>query len=317
MKIGIHENYQGKTPTTLARTAARFPLMQVTREFEGGALPAQDLVKRMVARCKTAWEAGMTAVWSFKPAVADVTSGAWRPHIHNLAQYIKDHQLQDQVVVVVWHEPENDFKHAADFVSLFNTVHDWLMAVDPTIVTSHAALGYYYRNISVEAARRWTTKSTIHSIDLYSGRSFGIEMTLGTSTGFATWKQSRPASARWGVSERGWIANAGMSKLRVDSIRAETDWLVALPAADRPDFYCVWNTVGVENDPLIVLDGPGEAAVNDMFTRLAALNAPPTPAPTPEPAPTPAPAPAPTACPLCEGHGTVPPGNYVIVRAAA
>lgn len=303
MKIGIHENYQGKTPTTLERTASRFPLLQVTREFEAGALPAQDLVKRMVARCQPAWDAGKTAVWSFKPAPADVASGAWEPYVLRLAHHIKDKGLQDRLVVVIWHEPENDFDDPAEFVTLFDTVHDWLMSVDPTIVTSHAALGYYYRNISVEAARRWTTKATIHSIDLYSGRSFPLQMTLGTSTAFRTWKQSRPAGARWGASERGWIANAGMSQLRVESIDAEADWLAALPVDDLPDFYCVWNTVGTENDPAIVLDDAGEAAVNRLFQR---LSAPPV-------RPGPVPAPAAVTCPLCQGAGTVQPGKYVIV----
>lgn len=312
MKIGIHENYQGKTATTLARTASRFPLMGVTREFEANALPAQDLVKRMVARCQPAWDAGKTAVWSFKPRLQDVVSGAWQPYILTLGQYIKDKGLQDRVVVVIWHEPENDFTDPAEFVTLFNIVHDLLMRVDPTIVTSHAALGYYYRNISVEAARRWTTKATIDSIDLYSGRSFPIQMTLGTSTAFQTWKQSRPAGRPWGVSERGWIANADMSSLRVQSIWAETDWLMSLPAADRPAFYCVWNTVGTENDPLIVLDKAGESAVNYMFQKLSTLagTTPAKPVGTP-PAPGPA---ASSQCPMCKGSGTADPGTWLIAK---
>lgn len=311
MKIGVHENYQGKSPLTVATTVGRFPRFGVTREFEADVLPAQDLVKRIVARCQPAWDAGKTAVWSFKPKPADVTSGAWKPHIVKLAQHIKDKGLQHQVVIVIWHEPENDvplhFKSPAEFVQMFNTVHDWLMAVDPTIVTSHAALGYFYRNVGIDVARRWVTKATIHSIDLYSGRSFPLEMTLGTSTGFNTWKASRPVGAPWGVSERGWIANAAMSQLRVKSIQDESDWLAALAPADRPAFYIVWNTEGVEKDSMIILDEPATAAVNTMFDRLAELSIPvPTPTPTPDPVK--------TQCPLCSGAGTVEPGKYVIVR---
>jgi hypothetical protein len=307
-KIGIHENYQGVTATTFAKTASRFPLVNATREFEGGVLIPQDLVKRVVARCQMVWDAGKTAVWSFKPNPADVTSSAWKPYVIKLGQYIKDNHLQDKVVIVVWHEPENDvptyFKNSAAFVALFNTVHEWLMSVDPTIVTSHAALGYYYRNITGAQAREWVTKATVQSIDFYSGRSFPLAMTLGAAPAFKVWKASRPAGSPWGVSERGWIATAELSDDRARAIRAESDWFAGLPRTDYPVFYVVWNTEGVENDPTIILDAAGAAAINTMFGRLTAL------------AGTPDPGPAPTVpCPLCTGTGKVEPGTYVIVRA--
>lgn len=301
MKIGVHENYQGIGATTYAKTAARFPMAGVTREFESGVLAPQDLVRRLVARCQQVWDAGKTAVWSFKPDPAAVANGTWKPFVLELGQYIKDNDLRDKVVVVIWHEPENDipksFKNAAVFVALFNTVHDWLMSVDPSIVTSHAALGYYYRNLSDVQARQWVTKATVHSIDLYSGRSFPLAMTLGTSAAFTVWKKSRPTGSRWGVSERGWIATDALSGQRVQAIQAESDWLAALPAAERPAFYIVWNTEGTEQDPTIILDTAATAAVNALFARMSVLDS------------------GPTVCPLCEGTGTVSPGTYVIVRA--
>lgn len=287
MRLGVHENYQGPAKTSFARTATSFPRAEVTREFEADVIPPQDLVRRLVARCQSIWDAGKCAAWSFKPTPADVKSGKWKPYVLALGQYIKDNSLQDKVIVIFWHEPENDvpkyFKNAADFVALFNRCHDWLMSVDDSIVTSHAALGYQYRNLSIGQAKAWVTKCTIHSIDIYSGRSFPLGMTLGTSKAFAAWKGSRPPRSRWGVSERGWIADATGSEQRAASIDAESDYLAALAPADQPDFYIVWNTEGVENDPKIILDQAGIDAVNRMFTRLSVVE-----------------------CPTCNGTGVVP-----------
>ena len=287
MKVGVHEQYQGAKATTFARTASRFPSAAVTREFESGVLQPQDLIGRMIARCGAVWQAGKTAVWSFKPDPAAVSNGEWKPYVQHLAQYIKDNSLQEKVIVVIWHEPENDvpkfFKNAADFVRLFNTVHGWLKDVDPTIVTSHAALAYAYRNWTVGQAMAWVTKCDIHSVDIYSGRSFPLAMTIANSKAFQTWKSSRPASAAWGISERGWIATDSRSAERVASINAEADYLASLPEADRPAFYIVWNTEGTENDPTIILDDAGVGAVNELFDRVTEV-----------------------VCPLCDGHGRIP-----------
>lgn len=288
MKIGVHENYQGPKATTFARTAESFPRTEVTREFDGAPITPQDVVRKMVHLCQPLWDAGKVPVWSFKPTPADVKSGAWKPFILALGQYIKDNNLQGRVIVCFWHEPENDvpkyFKNAADFVGYFNTLHDWLTSVDPSIVTTHAALGYQYRNLTIGQAKAWITKCTVHSIDIYSGRSFPLGMTLANSKAFQTWKASRPSGSQWGVSERGWIADATGSEQRAASIDAEADYLVSLAPADRPVFYIVWNTEGVENDPKIILDAAGTAAVNRMFDRLSQV-----------------------VCPLCHGTGKVSP----------
>lgn len=294
MIVGVHEQYTGSGATTFARTVQAFPLSAVSREFVATPITAQNLIPKLIAACQPAWEQGKAVAWSFKPMPADVASGAWKPFIVQLAQYIKDNGLQQKVIIVIWHEPENDvpkyFKSAADFVTLFNTVHEWLMSVDPSIVTSHAALGYQYRNMTPLQAAAWVTKATVHSIDIYSGKSFPLAMTLGTSTPFAIWKASRPLGSRWGVSERGWIADSTKSAARVASIDAEAQWLAMLPPANQPDFYIVWNTVGTENNPDIVLDEAGRAAVNRMFARLVR-----------------------TVCPLCSGSGYVEPGQDIVI----
>lgn len=294
MRVGVHNDTTGP----LGRAATTFSLSAVERLFVSAPITAQDLIKRFEATALPYVEAGQTVVWSFKPMPTDVASGAWRPFIEQFARYLQVNELTDKVVVVIWHEPENDtpkwFKTPADFVELFNTVHDWLTAIEPNIVTSHAALGYYYRNVRATEASQWITKCTVHSIDLYSGKSFPLSMTLGTSQAFKTWKASRPVGARWGVSERGWIADAAHSADRAAAIDAESDYLAALAPADQPDFYIVWNTPGTENNPKIPLDDAGTAAVNRMFARLTQL-----------------------VCPLCNGAGNVDPKmTYTVVRAS-
>jgi hypothetical protein len=290
MKVGVHEQYQGSKATTVASTLTRFPGAAVTREFEADVIQPQDLVRRMVARCQHVWDAGQTAVWSFKPSTAEVRNGEWRPFVEALATYIRDNRLEDKVYICIWHEPENDvpkyFKNGSEFSAYFNRVQSWLFGVDPFIITTHAALGYAYRNWTDAQAKQWVTKCTIHSIDLYSGRSFPLGMTLGNSKPFQTWKASRPKGARWGVSERGWIADESRSEERAASIDAEADYLASLDPVAQPDFYLVWNTEGVENDPKIILDSAGQAAVNRLFARLAQ-------APMVQ-------------CPTCGGSGLVP-----------
>lgn len=292
MIVGVHN----ESTAALAKSVTTFPLSVVERPFVADPITAQDLITRFKATALRYVEAGQTVVWSFKPTPADVANGAWKPFVQAFARYLKDNGYTDRVIVVIWHEPENDvpkyFKSAADFVRLFNTVHDWLIEVDPSIRTSHAALGYYYRNVTIAQAKQWVTKCSIHSVDIYSGRSFPLSMTLRDSKPFKIWKDSRPIGAKWGVSERGFIATADKSAERVKTIDAESDYLASLAPADQPSFYIVWNTAGTEKDPTIVLDAAGEAAVNRMFARLTQL-----------------------ICPLCHGAGRVDPGvTYTVVR---
>lgn len=288
MKLGVHENYQGPKARSVSQTLAAFPLAEVTREFEAGVLEPQSLVTRIERRCGDAWAAGKTVVWSFKPSVPAVLNGAWKPYVEALGRYLAAAGRAEKTVVVIWHEPENDMG-SETFVQMFNTVHDWLKASSGGVVqTSHAALVWRYRNWTVEQAGHWVTRADIHSVDIYSGRSFPLDMTLGSSTAFQVWKASRPAGSRWGVSERGWIADPSGTAARVAAIDAEAEWLRSLAPAEQPDFYVVWNTVGVENDPKLVLDPDGVGAVNDLFGDLTRVQ-----------------------CPVCHGTGTVPPGVVV------
>lgn len=316
MILGVHEQYQaGKDRTTPAETQKRFPLVEMTREFKGGVIVPQNLNPSTKNLCQKVWDQGLICNVSFKFSVAEVLNGQWKPFIDQWASTIKSQGRSAQTILTIWHEPENDkdFENSPErFVEYFNQVHDWVKAIDPDIKTCHAALGYRYRDngqISSEEALKWVTKADINSIDIYSGRSFPLEMTLGTSTAFTRWLSTRPAGGSWAVSERGWIADEAHSAERVAAINAEFDWLMNLPDDALPAFYIVWNTEGTEGDPLIPLDAAGRDAVNDGFKRInEKLNPEPTTQPTPEPSAT-------IECPLCNGAGSVPSGcTYTVVK---
>lgn len=271
MLVGVHEDYwNAKARTTLSATLKAFPATAVGREFYSDIATASlpSLISPMVTKCAPFWAAGQSVVWSFKPNPADVANGKLKPLVSQLADYIQHAGLANRVYLCIWHEPENDFKIGPEFVRMFNTVHGWLKAVEPAIQTTHAALGYYYRNITPAQAKQWITQADVHSIDLYSGRSFPIAMTLPDSKAYQTWKAALPAGSRWGVSERGFIAAPADSAARVRTINSEAAWLAGLKPAERPEFFVTWNTPGTENDPKIPLDAPARDAMNALFARV-------------------------------------------------
>lgn len=310
--LGVHS---AVTPEALHET---YPLNDVVREFKGGVLVPQNLIPSFENLARPALDQDMSVVISVKPNPADVTNGNWRIYIEQLARHISANDLSHRVILVFWHEPEDDardsypngtnkpmaFNDGHEFVTYFDTLHDWVKGVDPNIMTSHAALGYGYRpkiggkrdkSAFVTDPSAWVTKCDIHSIDIYSGRSFPISDTLATSPAFKRWLASRPDNAEWGVSERGWPTTDFAA--RVQAITSELVWLASLPEAARPVFYIVWATTGTENDPNLLLDPTAVKALNDGFAAL--LSAPPTD--------TPPPADDRVTCPMCAGTGKVHP----------
>lgn len=329
MLFGVHEQYQaGPNRTTPVGTRERYPLLDVTREFKAGVITPQNLIPSLKYLCQATWDAELTCIVSFKFDKENVFNGKWQPHIVQAMNWLKDNGHASDTIVVIWHEPEDDasdsfrdgrsktFSDGAEFVRYFNIVHDWIKSVDPLIKTSHAALGYGYRpkvggpgdkSAWVAEPEQWRTKADIDSIDIYSGRSFPLDMTLGTSPAFKRWFDSRESNKEWGVSERGWIADAGKSADRAKSIDAEFEWIASLPIDALPYFYVVWTTEGTENDPKIILDDAGIEAVNRGFGHIQARIDESTLPPVQPP-------PSMMTCPLCSGSGEVPTGATYTVR---
>ncbi len=298
----------------------------ITREFKGGVLKPQNLVKSAMALCQSVWDAGLVANLSFKLSPAEVFNGEWKLYVQQLCRFLVDNGHTSKTVLTFWHEPEDDsrdsypngtnktcaFKDAAEYVAYFNAIHGWCKEVSARVTTSHAALGYGYRpnlgdkdkSAYVTNPDAWRTMADISAIDIYSGRSFPLSDTLDTSPAFKRWRDSH--GGPWGVAERGWTAGPDAHAERADSIARELSWVATLTGTDRPVFYIVWLTEGVEGDDNLKPDAAMTDAINAGFAAIVA----PTPEEPTEP--TPEPTPADQECPLCHGTGRVPVGNYTI-----
>jgi len=327
MLLGVHEQYQGENATTPQETLRRYPHAMVTREFKGGVVKPQNLVKSTLNLCQKVWEAGLVCNVSFKLSKDEVFDGTWKIYVQQLCRFLVDNGRTGKTVLTFWHEPEDDaqdsfpngvksgktvtFADGAEFARYFDTIHDWCKEVNPNITTSHAALGYGYRpklggpgdkSAWVGNPDAWRTKADINAIDIYSGRSFPLAMTLDTSDAFKRWRDSHPG--RWGVSERGWTATPDKSDARAQSIHAELAWLGTLPDTERPVFYIVWLTEGTEGDHNLKPDTLMQATINEGFNALA------NPPEQPEEPPA-----TDMQCPLCHGSGRVPIGSYNITTS--
>jgi hypothetical protein len=273
--LGVHQKQQP------ADTAHEFAGHRGTRIFLPDVIHPRDLVRKLKIQCADTWAANQVAVWSFKPHPADVRNGKWRKPVEDLARYLKANP-GNKTAIVIWHEPENDvplwFKRPEDFVQLFNTVHDWIVAIHPDAWTCHAALAYRYGiktgGITDGAAKRWRTKARVNTIDAYSGRSFALDQTLPEHPGYQRWRRIVAPAGPWGVTERGWTCEPKDHPVRAAVIAREFAWLKALPPAERPVVYMIWSTSGVEGDPGLILDEHAKTAVRKGFQ--AVYKTPPT-----------------------------------------
>lgn len=335
--VGIHQQYQNSDDqTTVEETLEEYPLTQATREFNANPIDPQNLIPKVENACREVWDQGLIAAWSVKPKPADVKNGKWKPYFEQLASYIKAKKLEDKFILIVWHEPENDvpkwFKDGADFVKVFNTVHDWVKGIAPGILTSHAALGYQYGdkgastgggtvpiNLDDATAKTWKTKADIHTIDLYQGRSWPLNQIMPENSAFKRWHRTIVGGSGkpWGVSERGFIADPSKPALlaqRVETIRREADWFATDPIGRDCVLLLLWDTIGTEGDQFIpIRDEAGKEAVRYYMERIM-TTVPDDPEPEPEEPTGPVPI---TDCPLCVGSGKVPAGRtYTIVTVS-
>ena len=266
--------------------------------------------------CKAAWSKGLIVTWSVKLDVSSVMSGAWQPYLEQLASWIGSSGYNEEFIFVIWHEPENDFK-PDDYVAYFNKVHDTLKAINPGLITCHAALGYRYdKIIKDDEAPKWRTKADINAIDIYSGRSFPLTAILPELNGFNKWFKHVVGDSQWAMRERGFIANNGMDEAnRAFTMKREADWLATQVAGKRLVWAVLWDTDGTEHDPGLLLDDPQAIeAARYYMQRLT------EPVQQPEPAPETGPddeAPMNLSCPLCHGTGEVSTAQtYVIVTTS-
>lgn len=272
MLVGVHDV---RPP---ADVFAAFPGATATRVFVGpGPLKVgTDLAAKVAAACRATLAAGGIPVVSFKLLPPDVAAGLWDGALRKLGAWLAKHP---QVIVVPWHEPEDDHPTAAAvkaYAAAFNRIRTLVKALSPATVVAYCAMGYQWGPQGSAVANRavWRlVEADLYLCDVYSGKSFPASAILPEHAGFARWRAEivdAVPGRRWGVGERGILAGP----TRAATWARESDWLTG-PGRDCA-VYVVWNTPGTEDDDRWVqrstygTDGDGGeiSAVRDLVAAL-------------------------------------------------
>lgn len=264
---GVHE---AESPMDMT---SRFPGAGWTREFIAGAggrpldpsTTATQLIAKVSAKAGPAWAAGLGAVVSLKVDLVAVAAGEWDDRLTTLGHAVAG----QQIVLVIWHEPENDMT-AETFVAGFTAARTALKSAAPDLTVAYSAMAYQWRPLSTSTAdpTAWAAvDADLYLVDVYSGKSFPAETILPEHPGFVSWYTEMIAAhpgRRWGVSERGILAGP----TRVDTINREAAWLADTAAGRSCALYVWWNTPGTEGDARWLLDAAGEQAITALIARV-------------------------------------------------
>lgn len=270
MEFGIHEDYPPQD------TAARWPQVKYTRTFIDAVVYPGSLISKFTYYAKPSWDAGLTPVVSFRPVADDVSSGKWDTWLRELGTWLSG---QPEALVVIWHEPEGSMP-GSTFQALFNRCRNNLKLGFPGLKVGYAAMAYHWNvkwnnpNLSVagktDTPAAWRVQADFYAVDVYSGFEFAVNTILPEISGFTRWASLLvPTGAPIFIAERGFkLKDVSQSPERVAAIAREAAWLRSDdPLAKRISAYCYWSSTGVENDPLMVLDAPGVAALLSAMYR--------------------------------------------------
>ena len=300
--IGIHEDWTATPPgRTPAQIRQRYPRSEIGRCFTGKPLTTvQDLRPKVAATLKPYLDAGVKKIYvSIKTDQAQTKAGAWAARYYELGNYILDLQAQYhvEIVVVPWHEPEDDFASGRDFVKYYNNVEAPIgNAGGPDIKIMPCYMSYHWAPGTGGSVRGktntpadWFDATTMRDgviVDVYSGRTFKLETTLLEHPGFARWVQYVPAQLDINLGERGWETPSSTfptnrSPLRVQTMHREFLWLLSdHPVAQRIKDYTIWSSPGTENAVGLIMDHAAESEIDWLLTH--AYPAPVVPQPTAE-----------------------------------
>lgn len=269
MKFGIHEDYLA------SETKLRWLGVTFTRTFVGDWLTPGSLIPGFTYYCQPSWDAGLTPIVSFKPRHTDVSSGSWDSWFREIGTWLRD---KPETYVVVHHEPEDDIT-ALQFQAMFTRARNNLKANFPGLRVGTAAMAYHWNakwnnpNVSytgtTDKPEQWRVQADFYGIDIYSGFESHVNTILPEISGFARWASLFvPVGAPIIVTERGFkITTDAQRAERITGINREAVWLKSQdPLARQISAYCYWSSTGVENDPLMVLEPAGEAALAHLFS---------------------------------------------------
>ena len=298
--IGIHEDWTATPPgRTPAQILQRYPRSGIGRCFTGKPLTTvQDLRPKVLATLKPYLDAGVKKIYiSIKTDQVQTKSGAWGARYYELGKAILDIQAEHdvEIVVIPWHEPEDDFVSGRDFVKYYDAVHGPIAnAGGPDIKIMPCYMTYHWAPGSGGSVRgktnspnEWFNASIMRDgviADVYSGRTFKLENTLLEHPGFARWVQYVPAELEINLGERGWETPsstfpANRSQLRVATMHREFLWLLSdHPVAKRIKDYTIWSSPGTENAVGLIMDHAAEAEIDWLLANAYPVVVPP-PAP--------------------------------------
>ncbi len=277
----------GRTP---AQIRTKFPLAYWGRGFVAGEqTTVVDLRPKFENIYDTYLDAGMKCIVSVKTNVTATRNGSWNSRFVELGAHLQS--IADKVEVVWWHEPEDDGFGGQAFVHAFNKVYDKIKEGGSNVKVGSSHMAYQWAPNSSGSASiggytntpaDWLSyngvnlKADFVAADVYSGRSFALEHTLGTHPGYVRWKSAfytplcnaRGSSIPVYLTERGFETpsstnTTNRSALRVTTIENEFDYLAG--ATENIKKYIFWSSPGTEDAPGLDLDTAAEdAAIEGM-----------------------------------------------------
>jgi hypothetical protein len=214
--------------------------------------PREDsLVRRVERACTPSWDAEMVPVYSFKLHPGQVAEGRWDGQVRELAAW---HIGRKPALAVLWHEPEDNFT-GENYRDYFNHLARVMRAENDKLPLVYAAMAYHWapggNGGSIEGRTDETdgwnaVEADLRCCDVYSGKSFELELTLDNHPGFQRWLRRMVPDGRYGITERGFSLknNPNGQQVRAQKIEEESAWLSNTEDGRRCSMYLYWNTKG-------------------------------------------------------------------------
>lgn len=296
--IGIHEDWTAKPAgRTPAQIRSRFSKASIGRPFTGKPLTTvQDLRPKAFAALKPYLAAGVKIIYlSLKTDITQTRSGAWDARYLELGEYIAQLQIEYgvEIIIIPWHEPEDNFPNGKVFVEYHNHVFDAIKTGSMAVKVKPCFMAYHWapgKGGSIDgktnSPNEWFNGLKMSdgvTVDVYSGRSFVLQLTLPEHPGFMRFIRYLPTDVRWSATERGWETPSSTNSifrptLRVTSMHREFVWLLSDdPIAKRCDDYTIWGSPGTENAPGLLMDDSAEREIDWFLDQLFAQISQPVP----------------------------------------
>lgn len=291
--VGVHENWGaldfGRRPN---ETLERYPGAAVARNVfinRTTAGKAEDLRPRVDAALRPFLTAGTPKVYiSIKTPIAATRNGDWNAKYAQLGAHLAAINTSPHPTVVdflAWHEPENDFSSGAAYAHYANKVRQHMKAGGGEAVNvGYSAMAYQWspnRPATANPAQWRQAEMDFYCVDVYSGRSYRLDIILPEHSGFLRWFREiadfGSRSGAYRVTERGFETPSQTYpevryELRNETITREFDWLRDNAVGKKCYDYVYWSSSGTEDATGLLLDPTGETIVAARIAEFFQLN---------------------------------------------